>query len=85
MTDPEGIKETAEKFFPDNVQLGRMAGIFLICRLSGEKLKEIGTIYGLSESGVSQASRRFEKAMEEDEDLRREIERIKEEISLSNV
>ena len=85
MTVPEGIRKTVNSFFPGNGRLGRMAGIFLCHRFSGAKLKEIGAIYGLSESGVSQASRRFEKAMEEDEDLRGKIERIKEELSLSNV
>ena len=48
-------------------------------RYSGAKLKEIGDLFLLSDSGVTQASRRFEALMEADgqvEDRIKEIRKI---------
>jgi len=76
---PEIISGIARKIFADNSRLARLAGIYLSHRYSGAKLKEIGDTFLLSDSGVTQASRRFEALMEADgqvEDKIKEIRRI---------
>jgi hypothetical protein len=76
---PEIISGIARKIFADNSRLARLAGIYLSHRYSGAKLKEIGDLFLLSDSGVTQASRRFEALMEADgqvEDRIKEIRKI---------
>jgi REP element-mobilizing transposase RayT len=63
----------------------RKASIYLAHRYSGARLKELGVYFGLSESGVSQLSRRFETWMDEKEVVKKEIEGIIENLGLSRV
>jgi len=74
------IKALSEDAFPENERLARMAGIYLCWRFSGAKLKEIGGLYGISESGVNRACRRFENMMERDNDLRERLRRLTEKL-----
>jgi hypothetical protein len=48
-------------------------------------LKEIGKEYGISDSGVSQASSRFQKILADDRGLRRKVAKLSERLGLSNV
>ena len=75
---PEKIYEVTRKVFVDNARLARLAGIYLCHRYSGAKLKEIGDLFLLSESGVNQASRRFETSMKVEAQLRKKVEEIRE-------
>jgi REP element-mobilizing transposase RayT len=72
------IKVVSEEAFPENKRLARMAGIYLCWRYSGAKLKEIGELYGISESGVNRACGRFENMIERDKDLREGLRRLAE-------
>jgi len=44
------------------------------------KLKEIGALYGMTGSGVNQASYRFENMMERDKDLGERLKRLAEKL-----
>ncbi len=79
------IKAVSEEAFPENVRLARMASIYLCWRFSGAKLKEIGKLYGISESGVTQAGKRFEEAMKKDNSLKKRIPEITGGMNLSIV
>jgi hypothetical protein len=68
---PEILKET-ESFFGDRA-LARKAALYLCHRFSGRSLREIGSHFAIGESAVSQASRRFEKNLEQDRELRRKL------------
>jgi chromosomal replication initiation ATPase DnaA len=68
----------SEEAFPENKKLARMVGIYLCWRYSGAKLKEIGELYGISESGVNRACGRFENMIERDKDLREGLRRLAE-------
>ncbi|MCL0062150.1 hypothetical protein M1N62_04225 [Thermodesulfovibrionales bacterium] len=49
-------------------------------------LKEIGDYYGISESAVSQASRRFEMALpKKDREVRKKVKHICDRLNLCNV
>lgn len=78
----EMISEITGKVFADNKKLARLAGIYLCHRYSGAKLKEIGDMFLLSYSGVTQASTRFETAMEADGQLGEKIKEIRESMDL---
>lgn len=59
--------------------------VYLCHRYSGLCLKEIGSYFGISESAVSQISRRFEQILDKDIKLKLKIEKIKSDLILSNV
>ncbi|HDQ92642.1 MAG TPA: hypothetical protein ENN89_00810 [Synergistetes bacterium] len=79
------IKTVSEDAFLENEKLARTEGIYLCWRNSGAKLKEIGELYGISESEVNRACWRFEKMMERDKDLRERIERLTGKLKQSKV
>ena len=83
--DPEMISEVACKVFSESKRLGRLAGIYLCHRYSGAKLKEIGGLFLLLDSGVTQASRRFEAVMNGDVQLEKKIEEARRMLDLSIV
>ena len=57
-------------------KLARNVKMYLCQKYTGEKLKDIGIHFGISESGVSQAGRRVRTWMEKDKKLRCEIGKI---------
>lgn len=61
------------------------ASIYFCHRYSGARLREIGTRFGIGESAVSQASRRFAIKMAKDGRLKKTIERIEGAINVSKV
>ncbi len=63
----------------------KKAIIYLSHRFSGLSLKEIGRQFGIKESAVSQASRRFESALSQNVRLRKKVERVREALNLCNV
>ena len=76
----EDIKAASEEVFPGEDKLARMAGIYLCWRFSGAKLKEIGDLYGLTESGVNRTCRRLEGRMEKDRELKERVREIGEKL-----
>ena len=50
--------------------------MFLSQRYTGEKLKDIGTHFGIGESGSSQASRRVIDKISKDKKLKNKIDKI---------
>jgi chromosomal replication initiation ATPase DnaA len=69
----EEIKEKVEDEIKDK-KLARKLGIYLSRKYTGEKLKEIASIYGkVGDTGVSQIYLRVVKAMKENKGLNRII------------
>ncbi|MDO9509125.1 MAG: hypothetical protein Q7I97_07285, partial [Thermovirgaceae bacterium] len=81
--DIEMIKLAAEDAFQERGKLARMAGLYLCHRYSGAKLKEIGELHLLSDSGVIQASKRFDAAMEADGSIRKKVDKVRKTLNLS--
>jgi hypothetical protein len=79
----EEIVQFTRKAFPDDDRLATKAGIYISHRYSGTKLKEIGKVFRLTESGVTRASKRFELIIEEDAKLQRILDDIKKGLKLS--
>lgn len=64
------ISQAVRDAFSGNERLAKNAGIFLCHRYSGKRLREIGELFGLTESGITRASKRFEQEIERDKSLR---------------
>ena len=69
----EDIFTEVESVFGKQTFLGRNVKMFLCQRYTGEKLKDIGTYFGIGESGVSQACRRVKEKIRNDKKLGRKI------------
>jgi REP element-mobilizing transposase RayT len=80
----EIIKKTNEVLSHDNA-LSKKVAIYLCHNYSRKKLKEIGSDFGISESGVTQASRRLSMVIEKDRKLKKMISKIKTKLHLSKV
>ena len=74
---PEEIIGEINKAFPENGKLARQAAMHLCHRYSGSKLKEIGNYFAVRESAITEGSRRFAAKLEEDEELRNRVEKVK--------
>jgi putative transposase len=61
------------------------AVIYLCHKYSGARLKEIGERFGVGESAVSQISKRFELKMNEDGELKKMVQGLKERLRIVNV
>jgi hypothetical protein len=83
--DIADIKAVSEEAFPEDSRLARMAGIYLCWRFSGAKLKEIGDLYGISESGVNRSCDRLESRLEKDRHLEEELQQMAENLKKSKV
>ena len=76
------IFDEVESVFGKEPALGRNVKMFLSQRYTGEKLKDIGTHFGIGESGVSQASRRVDDKIRSDKKLRRKIRKIEKKLDV---
>ena len=79
------IKEAAYGMFGEDKKLARKTALYLCHRYSGRKLNEIGAGFNISESAVSQTSRRFKTMLDNNKELKRKIEKLNQELGLSDV
>ena len=84
-TSLEGIIEAAQEEFRVKPEVARKAAIYLSHRHSGRSLREIGSVFNIGESTVSQASRRFASEINESRMLRRKMARLQKKLDLSSV
>jgi len=84
-TSLEGIIKAAKAEFRAKPELARKAAIYLSHRYSGRPLREIGKMFGIGESAVSQASGRFNAELEVSRTLKRRIERVRKSLDLSRM
>jgi len=79
------LADAAGKAFKNDERTARQAAIYLNHRHSGAKLKQIGIFFGISESGVTQASRRFQNRIEVEMGLNEVVQKLTYELGLCNV
>jgi putative transposase len=75
--DLQKIAERVRLEFQDRPEHARKTAIYLSHKFSGVSLKEIGKHFGIRESAVSQASRRFELTLSENARLRKKVEKVR--------
>jgi len=79
------IIETTERLLPENKRLATQASIYLCHKYSGAQLKEISERFGVGQSAISQASRRFALQLEKDPGLKKTIAQLEGAVSMSRV
>ncbi len=62
--------------------LSRNMTIYLLHTFSARRLKEIGSFFKIGDSGVSEASRRFSMALEKTRKLRKQVERLRNQLDM---
>ncbi len=67
-----------------NAALARQVKLYFLQQYTPLRLKDIGKMYGISESGVSTARRRMDQKIRQDARLRKVTQKIKKRLSLSN-
>ncbi len=77
------IAKIVKRVIADNAGLVKKASIFICHRYSGEKLKNIGDFFHMTESGVTRASQRFEMKVEGDESIRKMVGEIRNDLSIA--
>ena len=80
--DLDRIVESVQEAFGERKRQAEKIAIHLAHRFSGLKLREIGARFGMKDSGVSEASRRFSRALEKDETLRNVVEELRKDLGL---
>jgi len=79
------IMETAARVFGENNRDAVRAGIYLSHLFSGAKLREIAARFDITDSAVTQASSRFAARLEQDEELRKAVAKVGEELGLGTI
>ena len=81
----EEIEQAVDEAFGADSALARKVKLYLFHTYTGKTLREIGNRFGISQSGVSQASRRMSVRIGHDASLRARITLIRDQTILSNV
>ncbi len=82
----EKVIETVEGAFAEHSPArARAVKIYLCRKHTGEKLKTIGSQFGISESAVTQVCKRFKTRIDTDKKLKKQVDAIEKKIRLSNV
>ena len=71
-----------ESVFGKQPPLARNVKMFLCQKYTDKKLKDIGTYFGIGESGVSQSSRRVNDKIRRDKKLKRNITKIEKKLNM---
>ena len=77
----QDIFKEVDLVLPKDKVLSRNIKMYLCRRYTGNKLKEIGSHFGIGESGVSQACRRVAHKIEDDKKLKKKIERLEKRVN----
>lgn len=81
----EEIINAANEEFRGRPEQARKAALYMSHKYSGRSLREIGKEFGIGESAVSQAGRRFESEIKKSRIMRRTIDRIRKKAFMSQV
>ena len=81
----QDVFDAVNESYSNNAKLARNVNMYLCQKYTGEKLKDIGRHFGISDSGVSQAGRRVRTWMEKDKSLRREMGKLEKRINPSTM
>lgn len=74
---PEDIIREVKAVFAENEKQARLAAMHLCHKYSGSKLRQIGSLFDVRESAITEGSRRFALKMIEDKQLKLMVEEVK--------
>jgi putative transposase len=73
----EAIITAVDMVFHSDKKMARQAGMYLCHRYSGTLVREVSSLFEVSESAITEAARTFPKKMEANKNLIEAIERVK--------
>lgn len=76
MISMEKVIETIESSIGGDAGISKSVSIYLCRKHTGEKLKTIGNRFGISDSAVSQACKRFKTRIQNDRKLKKKVEAV---------
>jgi len=76
------VFDAVESVIPEEPALARSLKIYLSQKYTGEKLRTIGEHFGIGDSAVSQACKRFMLRVQRDGSLRKRLARIEKKLYL---
>lgn len=79
------IARAVDRAFKEDPTLARKVKLYLYHTRTAQSLRQIGNRFGISESGVSQASRRMGMRLRRDEGLKMRVDAVSDALKLSNV
>jgi len=81
----EMIEKAVEAEIQTDKKLARQVELYISHRYSGRRLREIGERLGVTDSGVTQASKRIDERQKTDKKLKKQISKILKNLKISNV
>jgi len=75
--EPEEILKAVTAIMMGNEKLARQVGMYLCHKYSSKKLREIGNMFGVGETAIAEARRLLSRKLEQDKQLREEVEKVK--------
>jgi putative transposase len=81
----QDISDMVDQTMKEKGKIIRNVKIFLSHKYTGQKLSVIGKTFGIGDSAVSKAFKRFEKKIEQDKRLKKNILKLEKAIEMSNV
>ncbi len=81
----DDLEQVVNSVLQSDEKLARQVKLYLCHRYSGKKLRKIAERFGVSESGVTQASQRIRIKQKNDKKLGKLITKMVKELPLSNV
>ena len=81
----EAVEQAVDSVLESNERLARQIKLFVCHSYSGKRLREIGKRFSVSESAVTQASRRTRDKLKNDKKLEKLIMKVVKKLYLSNV
>ncbi len=82
---PEAIVAAVGMIMCSDKKLARQAGMYLCHRYSGALIREMSTLFNVSDSAITEAARTFPKKMEINKVLQKEINRVKETLKICDL
>jgi len=73
---PKEIIDVVNNMIVENVKLARRVSIHICHKYSGAKLREIGSLFDVRDTAITESSRRFLLRMEEEKKLREVVSRV---------
>jgi uncharacterized protein (UPF0128 family) len=74
---PKEIIDKVNNMIVENEKLARRVSIHICHKYSGAKLREIGILFDVQETAITESSRRLLLRMEEDKKLRELVSRVR--------
>ncbi len=79
---PQEIIEAVNAVMGRNKKQARQVAMYLCHKYSGRKLREIGEVFTVGETAIAEARRLLSRKMEKDDELKAEVEKVRQKLQI---